>query len=446
MSAESESSDFSGKRVLKGGLVVAIGLGAAQVTGFARQVVFGYLLGTGPEADALAAALAPLELWWAVMGLAVIFGFTPRLAESGTLGGYAFREVARPVIQIGLGSTLCLVVFAGPILRVFAPGLDFETAELGANLLRVTGFTAALAGWTFAYSALLYSRRRFALPALHAAVVNVVTIVAALTFYSRLGVYSFAAGYVAGALIQLIFSYFYARGLVELQTAAANPELKMDFRTLFSGPGPILLQSLVLEANTAVSRAYASTFGAGMTAAFEYGYKVYRVPFAILVVPLSESLLPEVSSLDDTPEHRSKAVGALKRAALAAFAAGFVVMVGLIALRRPVVRLLFERGEFSAKSTEAVATALASYMPVVIGRGLTELLSRTLFGMGIYRQPGIAAGAALAINCLISVMLPPRWPILIGLGAIVGFGVSATLVVRHVWTMGRTADAAEPRA
>ena len=437
MSAQSESSSFSGKRVLKGGLVVAVGLGAAQATGFARQVVFGYLLGTGPEADALSAALAPLELWWAVMGLAVIFGFTPRLAESGALGGYAFREVARPVIKVGLASTVALVVFAGPILRLFAPGLDHETAQLGTSLLRVTGFTAALAGWTFAYSALLYSRRRFALPALHAAVVNVVTIIVALTCYSRLGVYSFAVGYVGGALIQLIVSFLYSRTLVEQQNASANPDLKMDVRTLFVGPGPILLQSLVLEANTAVSRAYASTFGAGMTSAFEYGYKVYRVPFALLVVPLSESLLPEVSSLDDSHEHRSKAVSALKRAALAAFAAGAVVMVGLIVLRRPVVRLLFERGQFGAKSTEAVATALASYMPVVIGRGLTELLSRTLFGMGVYRQPGVAAGAALAINCLISLLLPPRWPFLIGLGAIVGFGVSAALVVRHVWTMGR---------
>ena len=57
---EPASSEISATRVLKGSLIVGIGLFAAQLAGFVRQLVIGYLLGTGSEADALSAAMAPI--------------------------------------------------------------------------------------------------------------------------------------------------------------------------------------------------------------------------------------------------------------------------------------------------------------------------------------------------------------------------------------------------
>ena len=48
--------------MLKGGLVVAGGLFAAQLAGFARQAAIASFLGTGPEADALSAAMAPIDV------------------------------------------------------------------------------------------------------------------------------------------------------------------------------------------------------------------------------------------------------------------------------------------------------------------------------------------------------------------------------------------------
>jgi putative peptidoglycan lipid II flippase len=429
-------SEISQRRVLKGGIVVAAGLIAAQLAGFLRQATLGYLLGTGPEADAFSAAMAPLELWWSVLALAVIFGFVPKLSESGPMGGYSFWDIFRPVARLAVGSTLAFLIFANPIVLLFAPGLSPEAASLSAGLLRVLALAPAAVGCSFVFSAMLFSRRSFLLPSIHNAVVNLTTIAGALALHQQIGAFGFAAGYVLGAWIYLGISYAVTKPHLEAhgptQSGRSRP---IDLWTLLSGPGPILGQALAMELNTAVSRAYASTFGLGMTAAFDYGFKLYRVPLALLVIPLSQSLLPEIASLEDTPKRRRNAGAAMQRAAAVTLAASAVVMVAFMLLRGELVTLLFERGEFGRSSTAAVATVLLGYMPVILGRGVVDLLSRTLFSLGEYRTPLLAAGVALALNAAVCAVLPsfdPRW---IGLGAILGFSVGGWLIAKYVWRM-----------
>lgn len=429
-------SEISQRRVLKGGIVVAVGLIAAQIAGFLRQATLGYLLGTGPEADAFSAAMAPIDLWWSVLALAVIFGFAPKLSESGPLGGYSFWDIFRPVSRLAAGSSVALLVFANPIVQLFAPGMDAEAAALSAGLLRMLALAPVAVGCSFVYSALLFSRRSFLLPSIHNAVVNVATIAGALALHQRMGVFGFAAGYVLGSWLHLGISYVATKSHLRdhgpTRTGRSRP---IDLMTLFSGVGPIMGQASAMELNTAVSRAYASTFGLGMTAAFDYGFKLFRVPLALLVIPLSQSLLPEIASLEDSPERRRKAGQAMQRAAVATLAASAVMMAAIMLLRDELVAILFERGEFGAESTAAVATILLGYMPVILGRGMVDLLSRTLFSLGEYREPLFAAGVALALNAAICALLPSFEPRLIGFGAILGFTVGGWMIVQYVWRM-----------
>lgn len=429
-------SEISQRRVLKGGIVVAAGLIAAQLAGFLRQATLGYLLGTGPEADAFSAAMAPLELWWSVLALAVIFGFVPKLSESGPMGGYSFWDIFRPVSRLALGSTAAFLVFANPVVLLFAPGLSPEAASLSAGLLRVLALAPAAVGCSFVFSALLFSRRSFLLPSIHNAVVNLATIAGALALHERIGVYGFAVGYALGSWIHLVIAYAVAKPhLLAHGPTQSGRSRPIDLWTLLSGPGPILGQALAMELNTAVSRAYASTFGLGMTAAFDYGFKLFRVPLALLVVPLSQSLLPEIASLEDSPHRRRNAGAAMQRAAVLTLGASVVMMAIIMLLRGELVSVLFQRGEFGRASTAAVATVLLGYMPVILGRGMVDLLSRTLFSLGEYRTPLLAAGTALALNAAVCAVLPSFEPRLIGLGAILGFSVGGWLIARHVWRM-----------
>jgi putative peptidoglycan lipid II flippase len=427
---------ISDRRILKGGLVVAVGLLLAQLAGFIRQAAIGYLLGTGPQADALTAAMAPVEVWWVTLNMAVIYGFVPKFSVYAPGGESRFADIFKPVSRLALGSSLGFFLFARPIVRLFAPGLDSETAALATELLRVASLAPVAVGCTFVYTALLLSRRRFVLPSFHHAAVNLITILAALFLHGRFGVFSFVIGFSAGAWFQLALTHLYARPLIAEQTA---PPRNLHLMELLRGPAPVLGQAMAVELSTAVSRAFASTFGLGMTAAFDYGFRVFRVPLALLVVPLSQSLLPEISSLQRSPEERRSALRAAIRAAWVTAAVGAAVMVCMMVFRDPLVRLLFERGAFGRSSTEAVGVVLLGYMPVMIGRGLFEFLSRSLFGMGRFRVPLSAALAALLVNAAVCALLPSRWPVLIGLGAAAGFMVGAAWIVAYVRRLSKEA-------
>lgn len=431
--APPEISEF---RVLRGGLIVAIGLVSAQITGYIRQATIGYLLGTGPRADALSVAMAPIELWWSVLALAVIYGFVPKLSLEAPGGPHAFRQVLKPVVRLAAGSSVCFFLFAPFFVRAFAPGLDAGTTELAADLLRVMAAAPAAVGASFVYSALLFSRRRFAVPSFQHAIVNSVTILGALALFDVWGAFGFAAGYSLGSWLQLWIAHVYASRVVSDFGGRDEP---IGLVELLSGPGPILGQGLAMEMNTAVSRAFASTFGPGMTASFEYGAKLFRVPLALLVVPLAQSLLPEISARQSTAAQKRSALQAVVRAAGLITAAGAAVMLVMMTWREPLVSLLFERGVFGRESTEAVAVILFGYMPVIIGRGLCDFLSRMLFGMRRFAAPLAGAFVALVVNFAVCAALPSERPVLIGAGAVTGFFLGAAIIVVYVLRLRRYA-------
>jgi putative peptidoglycan lipid II flippase len=94
-------------------------------------------------------------------------------------------------------------------------------------------------------------------------------------------------------------------------------------------------------------------------------------------------------------------------------------MSAIIALRQPLVRILFFRGAFDAQAAESVATTLAFLAPFVLGCLLADLLGRCLIAMG---RTLVACG-------LYGVLLGLSWVLMSGLRGFGGLkGVSAAWV------------------
>ena len=72
--------------------------------------------------------------------------------------------------------------------------------------------------------------------------------------------------------------------------------------------------------------------------------------------------------------------------------------VGLMVLGVPVVRLLYERGRFSAADTEATATALFLYSFGLVGYTGVKVLAPAFYALGTPRVPLAASVLAVATN------------------------------------------------
>jgi len=82
--------------------------------------------------------------------------------------------------------------------------------------------------------------------------------------------------------------------------------------------------------------------------------------------------------------------------------------VGLMVLGVPIIRLLFERGRFSAQDTQRTAAALALYAIGLVAYTGVKVLAPAFYSLGRPRVPLLASASAVATNLLVILVLHPR--------------------------------------
>jgi putative peptidoglycan lipid II flippase len=418
--------------LVRGGLTLVFGVLTGNAIGFARVALTAYLLGTHSRADALAVALGPIDTVNAVLINSFVFTFVPMLtARGGPDRAALFLQLSRCFLAVSAAVSAGVMVAAPLLMRALAPGLDPAYFDTAVALLRILALSTTAAGAGAVQCALLYTARRFAPTAFYQAALNASTIVCAFALWRVAGVYAFAIGYTAGAWIQLAIVWCAARRGLEKPSAVSG----LSWRDLLLKPAFFAVYAAGLGANIVFTRAWATHSGPGTAAALDYSMRLVGVPLAILVGPISNSLLPEIARRDVR--------GALRlidrTVALAALAAVAACAVG-VWLREPLIALLFERGSFTGESTRMVAAVFLGFGPSLIGWCLIEITARSLFAMNRPWLPVLAGTVPLLVNVAVTSRLPAgaAW---LGVGSSVGLmaGFAALFAILHTARKGWSA-------
>lgn len=415
---------------MRGGLVIVAGLITGNLLGFARVAQTAYLLGTHSQADSLAVAVGPIDSLNSVVINSIVFAFVPMLTAAGGNGRRAlFRRLVHVFAWI-LGAISAAVVVGAPwLMRFLAPGLDpvyFASATLSLRIFALSTFAAGTAA---VYCALLYTGRRFGPMAFYQAVLNLFTIAGALALWRAAGVYAFAIGYTTGAFAQLGIVWFASRR--ELAGGAGEP-CAVSWREIAAKPAFFVVYAAGLGLNIVFTRAYATHVGPGMAAALDYCMRGVGVPLALLVSPISNSLLPEISRLRSLSRMRD-AFRLIDRTVLLTALAALGGCAFAILFRVPAIRIAFERGSFTADSTRLVAAVFLGMGPCMLGWSLIEVMARSLFALERPWPPVLAAVVPLLLNVVITLRLRSFRPEWIGLGASLGLlaGFVVLFVIAH---------------
>jgi putative peptidoglycan lipid II flippase len=404
--------------LVRGGLAISAGLITGNVIGFFRVALTAYLLGTHSAADALAVAIGPIDTLNSVLTNTMIFAFVPMLTErDGAARTALFRKLNQVFVRVFFLLAVLIVACAPWLIRLLAPGLDANYVGTAVTILRIVSVSSLAAGTAALHAAFLFTHRRFAATAFNQASLNVFTIIAALSLWRVMGVYGFAIGYTVGAWVQLGIVYFAARSSLRLEGAR---EAEVHWRDLLTKPGTFLLYAVLLALNVIVTRAYATHAGTGMAAALDYSMRCLNVPLAYLINPVSNSLLPEIARLRSRFQLRQAFRLIDKTIALVALTAVGGCAVG-IALREPLIRLMFERGSFTAQSTQLVSAVFLGFAPSLIGWSLLELASRSLFALDRPWLPLRAVAIPVICNLAFVLLVRTPAPQRIGVGASLGF-------------------------
>jgi putative peptidoglycan lipid II flippase len=407
----SANTETANRQIARAAGTVMAAFVLSNLAGLARQILVSRAFGTGAEIDAFnAAARLPDLLFNLVAGGALASAFIP------TFTGYLLGDDRRAAWQlassiVNLVSLLLALVsglsalFAPQIVRyvlyALIPDLDPAHFSLTVALLRVLLLSPVVFGVSGLLMGVLNAHQVFLLPALAPTFYWLGMILGVLFLVPGWGIFGLAWGAVLGSVLHLVVQLpalprLGARYFLTLGTHLAP--VKEVGRLM----APRLLGVAVVQVNFLVNTILASAQPQGSLTAITLAWAIMTMPQVVIAQAIAIAALPTFSaqvSRGRLEEMRASLAATLRGVLFLALPAS----LGLILLRRPIVALLFQRGEFDANSTELVAWALLWYAAGLVGHSVVEILARAFYALHDTRTPVLVGAAAMSLNLLFSV-------------------------------------------
>jgi len=434
--------------LVRAGLLLSGAFLVSRALGYVRTVVLGTTFGAGAELDAFFAAFRLPDLIFQVvaagaMGSALI----PVLAglfESGERAR-AWRVVATVANLLLVALTvLAVAAFVGaPLLvRALAPGFDDAGLARTTDLTRIMLVAPILLALGAVATSALNTEGRFAAAALAPIVYNLGIIGGAVLLAPTMGITGLAVGVVVGAVGHL------AVQLPPLLGLGFRPLLRIDLddqaaRRVLALLGPRALGLGASQVTFIVMTALASSLGEGAVSAYAIAFALLQIPIGVIGVPLGVVIFPSIS--------RVHAIGAVEEyvglvtrsVRLLVFAMVPIAALG-VALREPIVELLFGYGKFDLADIDRTAGTLAAFLFGLPAHAGIAVLARAFYARQDTRTPVIAAVLAVAVNTSLGLLFVGSLG-LPGLAAAIAIAawIEATFLLvalgRHVKTFERSA-------
>ena len=406
----------AGGRIARAAGLMSVATFISRILGYVRDMIVAGFFGATGTADAFyVASRIPNLLRDLFAEGATSSAFVPVITEYQTKYGQdeANKVVNSTflfiVVAVGL---ICFagVIFAPAIVTVIAPGFLKNPQKLSETifLTRIMFpflFFISLASLTMGA---LNTRGVFFVPALAPAMLNVANILCILMLAKRLGnpIVAVAIGFVVGGFIQFVFqlpSFFRQRYTLLPRFRDfvwLHPGLKKIGRLVI----PITAGLAITQINIFISTILASNLPEGSITYLYYSMRLIHFPIGIFGVAMGMAVLPALA------EHSVKGeIGKIKEDFSFALRLLFFItvpaMVGLIALRFPIVSTLYQRGKFGTAATVGTADALMFYSIGIWAMVGVRVICATFYSMQNTRTPVVTAGVTMVINILLSLLL-----------------------------------------
>lgn len=392
------------------GVIMLITL-LGKALGLGRDMLMGRAFGTGMAANAfLTASRIPRNFFDAIFASAISASFIPvfneYLEKKGRDEAYRLANAFITVTALATAAmSLAGMAFSGQLSTLLADGFDGETAALCSYLLKLLFPTVLFTGVAFSLVGILQSLGEFNIPALLSTVSNGVIILYYVTLCGRFGVTGLAVAFLAGWALQVGIQ------LPALRRAGFRfrPALRHEgLRKIFALMLPVMASTWVQPLNLTVATKYATHLNGGSAAsALEYANTLYTIVAGVFVLSIANVIFPEMSRMSARRE--DAALDAQLRGTLSTMLFFLVPMsAGLAVMARPIVRLLYEWGEWTAESTELTAGALAFASLGMVGYGLQMILSRAYYAAQKGKMPLISGIVSVVMNLALCALLTPR--------------------------------------
>lgn len=399
-----------------GKVMIAIIIG--QIIGLLRGILVAHAFGASPQLDAFFATNRVSETLFnlvagGALGSAFIPTFTGILAKGNRDTAWKLAMALARLVTLTLILLAILAsIFAPQIIRyALAPGFadDPGLFSLTISLLRIQLLSAILFGLGGLIVGILNAHQVFLIPALAPAMYQIGIILGTLFLAPYLGIHGLAWGVVLGSALYLLLqipSLFKLNSGESLRSSLGGWSLGFhdpNVRHVILLMGPRLLGVAVVQVNFWVNTFLASRMAEGSVSSLSYGFSLMLMAQAAIAQSVAIAAMPTFSAQHALGQHDEL------RRSLAASLRGVIFLalpasIGLILLREPLVAALYQRGEFTARSTQMVAWALLWYAAGLTGHSIMEVLTRAFYAQHDTRTPVVIGTIAMSLNVVFSIL------------------------------------------
>ncbi|EBW2353144.1 murein biosynthesis integral membrane protein MurJ [Salmonella enterica subsp. enterica serovar Enteritidis] len=397
---------------------VASGTMASRAFGFVREMMMAAALGTGPVAGAfLAAFLLPNTFRRLFAEGAFNAAFVPLFAKeieaNGMDGARRFSEEVFGVLFSVLLALTILMELAMPLIIAYgvAPGFADEPEKFGltVSLARIMFPYLVCMSLATMMAGMLNSLRRYFAAAIAPVFLNIILIgVMAYAWYvgaSQVEIgYLLGWGVMASGLVQLAIVWFAVRR-VGVNIGFRRPRMTPNVKRLLWLAAPAAITGGITQINTLIGTAIASTQEKAVPALAQAD-RFYQLPLGVVGIAVAIVLLPELARALKSG-NEAEASSLQNRSVEFTLFMTLPATAALLVMSEPIVRVLYERGAFTASDTTLVASILA-----VFGLGLPAFVLIKAFTPGYFaredtRTPMYFAAVSVAVNIAIALWLFP---------------------------------------
>ncbi len=289
--------------------------------------------------------------------------------------------------------------------------LTLRNIDVLLALILITAPNAILA-------AVLNIYKKYFASSLSPAITNIALIISVMTFNTGFGGLSLALGSSVGGIFatMLFFPSFLRiinrKNLNNTSSIESNLEkpssekLKIEIKSYNHILIPALMSTGFAQLMVFVDSFFCRGLEEGSWTAVTLANRLIQMPLGILITSIVVPLFPKISLLVKQANFKeiNSRIFRLGRNLLFICIPG--VLIGLI-FHEDLIRLVFERGAFDARSTEMVSSLFFYLCLGIIPYLFKELLVRTFYSFGDSRTPFMIMGLAIIIKASLNYFLVP---------------------------------------
>jgi putative peptidoglycan lipid II flippase len=395
----------------------SLATGISRITGLLREVVMASLFGAGFAKDAFEIAFRIPNLlrdFFAENALAASFVpvFVEKMQTSDRRDLWRFANNLFNTLLIVVGALAVVgVIFSPQLVSVIGHGFKgipgkIELTTLLNRILFPFLLFISLSAWS---AGVLNAHNRFFLPAVSSAFFNIGSIaVAYLTynFWISRGldpVVGMAVGGLVGVFFQFLVPYIavWRRGYrYRPYVNWRSPDLGRVLKLWI----PVVIGLGLVEIQVAVDTFLAALLEQGSVSWLSYAYRVMHLPLALFGAAVGTVSLT-LFSRQRAEGNLEGLASSLQRSLRTISVLLIPILLFAIAFAHPVIRVIYQRGEFAPLDTDYTAQALMLYVAGIWAAASVRTLSVAFYAFKDSRTPMFVNLVSVILNISLNLSL-----------------------------------------